>query len=127
MAGPPLKTLICVVQIVALRQCDTRVGGIDSRINSGSSLTTTNRIWYSRTHNEQLIIFVINLCRGIYNDTQVARDSLRVLLDGEEPGIEALHAGLECGVIGDKAPGMDIVSSRQRGSFTARSFLLLLF
>ncbi|CAM9620742.1 unnamed protein product [Ectocarpus fasciculatus] len=44
------------------------------------------------------------------NVLKVARDELRVLLNGEEPGIEALHAGLECGVIGDKAPGMDIVS-----------------
>ncbi|CAM9740717.1 unnamed protein product, partial [Hapterophycus canaliculatus] len=40
---------------------------------------------------------------------KVAKDSLRVLLGGEEPGIGALHAGLECGVIGDKAPGMDMV------------------
>eukprot|EP00752_Nemacystus_decipiens_P004012 g3675.t1 len=44
------------------------------------------------------------------NVLKVARDSLRDLLGGKEPGIEALHAGLECGVIGDKAPGMDIVS-----------------
>lgn len=47
---------------------------------------------------------------AMYDKTQVARDSLRGLLGGKEPGIEALHAGLECGVIGDKAPGMDIVS-----------------
>lgn len=47
----------------------------------------------------------------VHNQPQVARDSLRVMLDGAEPGIEALHAGLECGVIGDKAPGMDIVRS----------------
>ncbi|CAM9348359.1 unnamed protein product, partial [Laminaria digitata] len=40
----------------------------------------------------------------------VARDSLRELLGGQEPVITALHAGLECGVIGDKAPGMDMVS-----------------
>lgn len=49
-------------------------------------------------------------CTAYCIPPQVARDSLRVLLDGKEPGIEALHAGLECGVIGDKAPGMDIVS-----------------
>lgn len=42
-------------------------------------------------------------------DPQVARDSLRKLLGGREPVIAALHAGLECGVIGDKAPGMDMV------------------
>ena len=40
---------------------------------------------------------------------QVARDSLRELLGGQDPVITALLAGLECGVIGDKAPGMDMV------------------
>ena len=27
-----------------------------------------------------------------------------------EPKIEAIHAGLECGIIGEKFPGMDMVS-----------------
>lgn len=39
----------------------------------------------------------------------MARDALRELLGGREPVVTALHAGLECGVIGDKAPGMDMV------------------
>ncbi|MBI5186262.1 MAG: beta-Ala-His dipeptidase [Nitrospinae bacterium] len=29
---------------------------------------------------------------------------------GKEPKVRAVHAGLECGVIGSKAPGMDIIS-----------------
>jgi dipeptidase D len=29
---------------------------------------------------------------------------------GREPRLEAVHAGLECGIIGEKAPGMDMVS-----------------
>ena len=29
---------------------------------------------------------------------------------GEEPEVGAIHAGLECGVIGERAPGMDMVS-----------------
>jgi dipeptidase D len=29
---------------------------------------------------------------------------------GEEPGIKAIHAGLECGLIGEKIPGIDMVS-----------------
>ncbi|WP_372365104.1 aminoacyl-histidine dipeptidase [Candidatus Uabimicrobium sp. HlEnr_7] len=29
---------------------------------------------------------------------------------GEEPEVKAIHAGLECGVIGEKIPGMDMVS-----------------
>lgn len=27
-----------------------------------------------------------------------------------EPGVKAIHAGLECGIIGDKFPGMDMIS-----------------
>ena len=29
---------------------------------------------------------------------------------GSDPKIEALHAGLECGLIGEMIPGMDMVS-----------------
>jgi dipeptidase D len=31
-------------------------------------------------------------------------------LFGKEPGIKAIHAGLECGIIGEKIPGIDMVS-----------------
>jgi len=29
---------------------------------------------------------------------------------GKEPKVEAIHAGLECGIIGEKFPGMDMIS-----------------
>ena len=29
---------------------------------------------------------------------------------GDEPKVEAIHAGLECGIIGEKFPGMDMIS-----------------
>jgi dipeptidase D len=29
---------------------------------------------------------------------------------GKEPEIKAVHAGLECGIIGEKYPGMDMIS-----------------
>ena len=29
---------------------------------------------------------------------------------GKEPAVKAIHAGLECGIIGEKFPGMDMVS-----------------
>jgi dipeptidase D len=29
---------------------------------------------------------------------------------GREPVVEAIHAGLECGIIGEKYPGMDMIS-----------------
>lgn len=28
----------------------------------------------------------------------------------QDPKIEAIHAGLECGIIGEKFPGMDMIS-----------------
>jgi dipeptidase D len=31
-------------------------------------------------------------------------------LFGKEPEVKAIHAGLECGIIGEKYPGMDMVS-----------------
>jgi len=31
-------------------------------------------------------------------------------LFGKEPEVKAIHAGLECGIIGDKFPGMDMIS-----------------
>ena len=31
-------------------------------------------------------------------------------LFGEAPEVKAIHAGLECGIIGDKFPGMDMIS-----------------
>jgi dipeptidase D len=31
-------------------------------------------------------------------------------LYGKEPAVKAIHAGLECGIIGEKYPGIDMVS-----------------
>jgi len=31
-------------------------------------------------------------------------------MSGKEPRVEAIHAGLECGIIGEKYPGMDMIS-----------------
>jgi dipeptidase D len=31
-------------------------------------------------------------------------------LYGKDPAVKAIHAGLECGIIGEKYPGMDMVS-----------------
>ncbi len=40
---------------------------------------------------------------------KVAKDVHKEVL-GKEPEIKAIHAGLECGIIGEKYPGMDMVS-----------------
>jgi dipeptidase D len=40
---------------------------------------------------------------------KVARDTYKSLT-GKKPEVKAIHAGLECGIIGEKYPGMDMVS-----------------
>lgn len=40
---------------------------------------------------------------------QVARSTYQALY-GKDPAVKAVHAGLECGIIGEKFPGMDMVS-----------------
>jgi dipeptidase D len=42
---------------------------------------------------------ILKLSKKIYKD-----------MNGEEPLVEAIHAGLECGIIGEKFPGMDMIS-----------------
>jgi len=40
---------------------------------------------------------------------KIARDTYKALY-GKDPAVKAVHAGLECGIIGEKYPGMDMVS-----------------
>jgi dipeptidase D len=40
---------------------------------------------------------------------KLAKDTYKSL-NGKEPDVKAIHAGLECGIIGEKFPGMDMVS-----------------
>ncbi|HUL44971.1 MAG TPA: aminoacyl-histidine dipeptidase [Bacteroidota bacterium] len=40
---------------------------------------------------------------------KVARSSYKSLY-GKDPDVKAIHAGLECGIIGEKMPGMDMIS-----------------
>lgn len=40
---------------------------------------------------------------------KIARSTYRQLF-GKDPEVKAIHAGLECGIIGEKFPGMDMVS-----------------
>jgi dipeptidase D len=42
---------------------------------------------------------ILKLARATYQE-----------LYGKEPAVKAIHAGLECGIIGEKYPGMDMVS-----------------
>jgi dipeptidase D len=40
---------------------------------------------------------------------KVAQDTYRTMF-GKDPAVKAVHAGLECGIIGERYPGMDMVS-----------------
>ncbi len=41
---------------------------------------------------------------------RISREVFRRLADGNEPEVTAIHAGLECGLLGDLAPGLDMIS-----------------
>lgn len=45
-------------------------------------------------------------------DSNILKLSKKIFKDmyNEEPKVEAIHAGLECGIIGEKFPGMDMIS-----------------
>jgi dipeptidase D len=45
-------------------------------------------------------------------ESKILKLSKKIFKDiyGEEPKVEAIHAGLECGIIGEKFPGMDMIS-----------------
>jgi dipeptidase D len=45
-------------------------------------------------------------------DSKILKVSKNIFKDmyGKEPKVEAIHAGLECGIIGEKFPGMDMIS-----------------
>lgn len=45
-------------------------------------------------------------------DSKILKLSKKIFKDmyGSEPKVEAIHAGLECGIIGEKFPGMDMIS-----------------
>ena len=45
-------------------------------------------------------------------DSKILKNAKRTYkeLYGKEPEVKAIHAGLECGIIGEKCPGMDMVS-----------------
>ena len=45
-------------------------------------------------------------------DSPILKTAIAAYRDrfGREPEVKSIHAGLECGIIGDKVPGMDMVS-----------------
>lgn len=63
---------------------------------AGGECETLNKYpsWEPRTDSP-----LLRRCTALYKE-----------LMGKEPVVEAIHAGLECGLIGDKYPGMDMIS-----------------
>jgi dipeptidase D len=47
----------------------------------------------------ELAVNIVQLMTKVYSE-----------LFGEQPHVEACHAGLECGIIGSKSPGMEMIS-----------------
>ena len=45
-------------------------------------------------------------------DSPILKTAIKTFKDmyGKEPKVEAIHAGLECGLVGEKYPGMDMLS-----------------
>ena len=45
-------------------------------------------------------------------DSKLLKQSKKIFKEmyGKDPSVEAIHAGLECGIIGEKFPGMDMIS-----------------
>jgi len=45
-------------------------------------------------------------------DSELLASAKRIYtgLFGKDPVVEVIHAGLECGIIGDRTPGMDMIS-----------------
>jgi dipeptidase D len=45
-------------------------------------------------------------------DSNILKISKKIFKEiyGNDPKVEAIHAGLECGIIGEKFPGMDMIS-----------------
>lgn len=80
---------------------ETQLEWIVSKIESIAELTNVSYNtsegypgWKPNPNSE-----LLSLCKKVYND-----------LFGKEPHVEAIHAGLECGIIGAKFDGMDMVS-----------------
>lgn len=88
------------------------------RYSLRSSVSTYK--WFMRDKLESLFEFMGGECTfdGEYPAWEYKSDSkLREVFcsvysaqNGHEPRVEALHAGLECGIISEKLPGIDIIS-----------------
>ena len=57
----------------------------------------------------KLVVRVFEMAAAGKGILKIAKETYKSLY-GKEPAVKAIHAGLECGIIGEKIPGMDMVS-----------------
>ncbi len=93
---------------------DTLVVGTSSRSSAGSALRAAER---RITAIAELAGAAVEHGHGypgwkpdLKSPLLATVKALQLEVYGHEPKIVAVHAGLECGIIGEKAPGMDMVS-----------------
>lgn len=109
-------------------------GLVESSLNLGIMETTKDcvRLRYSirssvasiKTYISQKLCYMTEMMGGVYEEDGKypgwafkPESTLRTLaqdmyeqLYGKRPSVEAIHAGLECGLISEKIPGIDIIS-----------------
>ena len=66
-----------------------------ARLASAEAISSKGYPSWQPNVNSPLLARMINLYKELF---------------GKEPVVESIHAGLECGIIGDKYPGMDMIS-----------------
>jgi dipeptidase D len=125
LAAVPHGVTKMSADIPGLVETSTNVAVINTT-RKGIELATSQRSSVSSEIEEisQTVAFILDLAgaevslRGGYPGWKPNLDSpiLAVAkstyesLYGREPEVKAIHAGLECGIIGEKYPGMDMVS-----------------
>ncbi len=90
--------------VITTSQRSSVASEIDEALHTVSSVFELGGA--KRSHNEGYPGWKPNLASPIL---KLAKSTYKSLT-GKEPAVKAIHAGLECGIIGEKYPGMDMVS-----------------
>jgi dipeptidase D len=131
MAGLPHGVLAVVPEIAGLVQTSNNVATVSTQGIAGTDSLRISIGCLARSSSTDQINAVVAQIRAVgrladaavergneYPGWQPNLDSPTLAtcrqvyqrLFGEEPNVTAIHAGLECGLIGERVPGMDMVS-----------------
>lgn len=125
IAALPHGVLKMSADIPGLVETSTNVAVIGTKRNT-MELATSQRSSVASELSEalQTVSFILELGAASVENTdgypgwkpnlkspilKIAKETFKSLY-GKEPEVKAIHAGLECGIIGEKFPGMDMVS-----------------